>query len=89
MNKRDLKKLIKSELIELLFKLQKKLANKKPQIVIVDNTEKPISESLMRKPIPTPRKSIKDMVRNYEENTILHHPSNFRMITNLKNQFQF
>ena len=41
MNKRDLKKLTKGQLIKLLLKQEKK----KPKVVIVDDT----------KPVPTPR----------------------------------
>ena len=41
MNKRDLKKLSKSQLIKMLLKQEKK----KPEIIVVDDT----------KPVPTPR----------------------------------
>ena len=54
MNKSDLEKLSKAELIDLLL-------NKKTK----------------RKPIPTPRKSVKQMVTNYEKNIILP-PTEFR-----------
>ena len=53
MNKSDLEKLTKSQLIELL-----KQNNKKPN----------------RKPVPTPRKSVKQMVQDFEENIILPPP---------------
>ena len=53
MDKRDLKKLSKSELIKLLLKQQK------PKIIIVDDT-KPSPKQ--RRPVPAPRKSVKDMV---------------------------
>ena len=65
MNKRDLKKLSKSELIKLLLKQE----NKKPEIIVVDDT-KPIPKLRTykpRPPIPTHRKSIKQMVQDYEE----------------------
>ena len=45
MNKRDLKKLSKSQLIKLLLKQEKK----KPEIIVVDDT----------KPVPAPRNSVK------------------------------
>ena len=48
MNKSDLKKLSKAELIDLLLKNQQK-----------------------RKPIPTPRRSVQQMVTDYEQNIII------------------
>ena len=69
MNKRDLKKLSKSELIKLLLKLEKK----KPKIIVVDDT-KPVPAPRTykpRPPVPTPRKSVKQMAKEYEENVIL------------------
>ena len=71
MNKKNLKKLSKSELINLLLKQDKK---NKPKIIIVDDT-KPITKR--RSPIPTPRKSVKQMAKEYEENIILP-PQEFR-----------
>ena len=64
MDKKDLEKLSKSELIKLLLKQQK------PKIIVVDDT-KPVPAQ--RRPIPTPRtyKSVKDMVQQYEDNIIL------------------
>ena len=53
MNKKNLKKLSKSELIKLLLK-----------------QDKPVK----RRPVPTPRKSVKQMVKQYEENIILPPP---------------
>ena len=50
MNKRDLKKLSKSDLIRMLYKQEKK----KPEIIIVDDT-KPIPKPRTYKPVPTPR----------------------------------
>ena len=67
MDKASLKKLSKSELIKLLLKQEKK----KPEIIVVDDT-KPVPAQ--RRPIPTPRKSVKDMVKKYEENIILPPP---------------
>ena len=64
MNKKDLKKLSKSELIKLLLK-----QDKKP--VPAPRTVKPI------RPIPTPRKSVNQMVQDYENNIILP-PLEFR-----------
>ena len=68
MDKASLKKLSKSELINLLLKQQK------PKIIIVDNT-KPSPKP--RRPVPTPRKSVKDMVKEYEDN-IISPPPQFR-----------
>ncbi|XP_068704228.1 uncharacterized protein [Montipora foliosa] len=64
MNKKDLKKLSKSELIKLLLK-----QDKKP--VPAPRTVKPI------RPIPKPRKSVNQMVQDYENNIILP-PLEFR-----------
>ena len=63
MDKKNLEKLSKSELIELLLKQQK------PKIIVEDAT----------KPVPAPRtyKSVKDMVQQYEDN-IIQPPSEFR-----------
>ena len=68
MDKASLKKLSKSELINLLLKQQKK-----PKIIIVDDT-KPSPKP--RRPVPTPRtyKSVKDMVQQYEDNIIIPPP---------------
>ena len=79
MNKRDLKKLSKSELIKLLSKHEEK----KPEIIIIDD-HKPIPELRTYKPVPThrrptqtPRKSVKQMVQEYQEN-IIPPPTQFR-----------
>ena len=64
MNKKDLKKLSKSELIKLLLK-----QDKKP--VPAPRTVRPI------RPIPAPRKSVNQMVQDYENNIILP-PLEFR-----------
>ena len=69
MDKASLKKLSKSELINLLLKQEKK-----PKIIIVDDT-KPSPKP--RRPVPTPRKSVKDMVQQYEDN-IINPPPKFR-----------
>ena len=66
MNKTSLKKLSKSELINLLLKQEKK-----PKIIIEDDT-KPVPAR--KRPIPTPRKSVKDMVQQYEDNIIIPPP---------------
>ena len=68
MNKASLKKLSKSELINLLLKQEKK-----PKIIIEDDT-KPVPAR--KRPIPTPRKSVKDldMVQQYEDNIIIPPP---------------
>ena len=65
MNNSNLKKLSKSELIKLLLKLNAR----KP----MDN--EPVTKP--RRPIPTPRKSVKDLVKEYEDN-IISPPPQFR-----------
>jgi len=79
MDKKNLKKLSKSELIKLLLKREKK----KPEIIILDDN-KPIPESrtykpvpTQRRPIPKPHKSVKQMVQEYQEN-IIPPPAQFR-----------
>ena len=74
MDKKNLKKLSKSELINLLLKQHK------PKIIIVDDT-KPVPTPRTYKPVParkrpilTPRKSVKDMVQQYEDNIIIPPP---------------
>ena len=75
MNKKDLKKLSKSQLINLLLKQ----SVMKPKIIVVDDTKpvpaprtyKPVPAPRTykpRPPIPTPRKSVKQMVQDYENN---------------------
>ena len=86
MKKKDLEKLTKDQLIELLLK------QKKPKVVIVDDTKPtrlnrppPIPEVAQRikptppprtgkwenvKPKPVPRKSVKQMVKEYEDHII-------------------
>ena len=64
MEKKDLKKLTKGQLIKLLLKQEKK----KPKVVIVDDT-KPVPTPRTYKsrlPVPTPRKSVNDMVQFFE-----------------------
>ena len=88
MNKRDLEKLSKAELIKMVKKLQKKA--KKPKIVIVDDdyrpfpppgTYKPIpapsANETIKKPVPKPSKSVKQMVDEYKD-LILPPPPQFR-----------
>ena len=64
MNKEDLNKLSKSKIIKLVLNLYKKLEENR------DNY-KP------RRQIPTPRKSVKQFVKEYEEN-IIPPPPKFR-----------
>ena len=64
MDKKDLKKLTKGQLIKLLLKQEKK----KPKVVIVDDT-KPVPTPRTyksRPPVPTPRKSVNDMIQFFE-----------------------
>ena len=70
MDKASLKKLSKSELINLLLKQHK------PKNIIVDDT-KPVPTPRTYKPVPAPRKSVKDMVQQYEDN-IISPPPEFR-----------
>ena len=74
MDKKNLKKLSKSELINLLLKQHK------PKIIVVGDTKpvptpriyKPVPAR--KRPVPTPRKSVKDMIQQYEDNIILPPP---------------
>ena len=87
MNKKELKKLSKSQLIEKLLKLEKSM--KKPDVIIVDDTKPvpakrnfiipPPPQFRNRRPIPMPRtrKSLKSMIDAYENNIILP-PLEFR-----------
>ena len=70
MNKSDLEKLSKSELIKLIIK-----QNTKP--VPAPITKRPVPAPRAVRPIPAPRKSVQQMVQNYEENIILP-PLEFR-----------
>ena len=79
MNNSDLKNLTKSQLINLLLKqnaeIQKLLqANQQQQ-----QQQQPKNDDNVqpRRPIPTPRKSVKQMVQDYEDNIILP-PVEFR-----------
>ena len=82
MNKRDLSKLTKSQLINLLLKqdleikkFQSKNVKQQPKN---DNIILPPPEFMDDyKPIPKPRKSVKQMVQDYEDNIILP-PLEFR-----------
>ena len=65
MKESSLKKLSKSQLINLLLQQNMKLQPKN------DDNVKP------RRPVPTPRKSVKQMVQEYEDNIILP-PLEFR-----------
>ena len=64
MNKSYLEQLSKSELIELLLRKNKL-------------TTAPRTKKMVERPIPTPRKSVKQMVREYEDN-IIPPPLEFR-----------
>ena len=59
MQEKDLKKLTKGQLIELLLKQEKK----KPKVVIVDDT-KPVPTP--RPPVPTPRNKVNQLVQFFE-----------------------
>ena len=79
MNKGDLKKLSKNQLIKLLMEREVK----KPKVVIVDDTKPTRPTPPPRtgkwenvKPKPVPRKSVKQMVKEYED--IIQQPEQFR-----------
>ena len=64
MDKKSLKKLTKSQLINLLLQRENE-----PKVAIVADT-KPVPKPKRyepRQPVPTPRKSVKQMVKDYEE----------------------
>ena len=67
MNKSDLKKLSKSQLIQMLLKQDLEMKKFKLRNIKQNND----------KPIPAPRKSVKQMVQEYEDNIILP-PLEFR-----------
>ena len=67
-NLKNLKNLSKSELINLILKQQKSK-------IIVEDKTKPSPKPM--RPVPTPRKSVKDMVQQYEDN-IISPPPEFR-----------
>ena len=72
MNKSNLKKLSKSELIKLLLKQEKK----KPEIIIVDDMKSvPIAAPRTKKPAVTPRKSVKELVDYFERQRLPAPPS--------------
>ena len=64
MDKASLKKLSKLELINLLLKQKN---------IIVDDT-KPVPTQRIYKPVPASRKSVKSMVKQYEDNIIIPPP---------------
>ena len=64
MNKRSLSNLTKSQLINLLMKQNLEI-------------KQLLQQNMQQQPIPAPRKSVKQMVQDYEENVILP-PSEFR-----------
>ena len=79
MNKSSLSDFTKSQLINLLLKqnaeikvLLQQCTNPQPT-----NDQKPVPKPRTTKPIPVPRKSVKQMVQDYEENIILP-PLEFR-----------
>ena len=67
-NLKNLKNLSKSELINLVLKQQKSK-------IIVEDKTKPSPKPM--RPVPTPRKSVKNMVQQYEDN-IISPPPEFR-----------
>ena len=68
MDKASLEKLSKSELINLILKQQKSK-------IIVEDKTKPSPKPM--RPVPTPRKSVKAMVQQYEDN-VISPPPQFR-----------
>ena len=75
MNKKDLKKLSKSQLINMLLKR----SVKKPEIIIVDDY-KPVPAPRTYKPVPKPRKSVKQMVQDYEDNKTVPTPRTYKPV---------
>ena len=70
MNKRDLKKLSKNQLIKLLMEREEK----KPKIIVVDDT-KPVPTPRTyksRPPVPTPRNKVNQLVQ-FSKTNQLHH----------------
>ena len=76
MEKKDLKKLSKSQLIKMLLKQEKK----KSEIIVVDDTKPTPPPRTGKwknvKPKPVPRKSVKQMVKEHE--AIIQPPEQFR-----------
>ena len=76
MEKKDLKKLSKSQLIKMLLKQEKK----RSEIIVVDDTKPTPPPRTGKwknvKPKPVPRKSVKQMVKEYE--AIIQPPEQFR-----------
>ena len=73
MNARNLHNLTKSQLINLLIKQNSEIQKLLPQNIQQEPIQTPITE----KPIPPPRKSVKQMVQDYEDN-IIEPPLEFR-----------
>ena len=71
MNTRDLKNLTKSQLIRLLIKQNLEI---KELLQQNKNKFKPVPKPRTTKPVPFPRKSVKQMVQDYEDNIILPPP---------------
>ena len=79
MDKRTLLKQTKSQLINLLLKQNleiKKLLQKNMKLQ-PKNDNKPVPATRTKKPVPLPRKSVKQMVQDYEDN-IIRPPLEFR-----------
>ena len=70
MNKKDLKKLSKSELIKLLLKQEKK----NTKFIFMDDS-KPVAAPRIKKPAVTPRKSVKELVDYFESQRLPAPPS--------------
>ena len=64
MNTRSLSNLTKSQLISLLIKQNLEIK----QLLQQNMQQQPIPTQITEKPIPAPRKSVKQMVQDYEEN---------------------
>ena len=80
MNKSDLKKLSKSQLIQLLLKQDLEMKKFESRNIKQNNDNIILPPEKFRddyKPIPAPRKSVKQMVQDYEDN-IIQPPSEFR-----------
>ena len=80
MNKSDLKKLSKSQLIQLLLKQDLEMKKFESRNIKQNNDNIILPPEKFRddyKPIPAPRKSVKQMVQDYEDN-IIQPPPEFR-----------
>ena len=77
MNTNTLQNLTKDQLIELILKQNKKIKILAQKRQINDVIQPPLEFRDDHKPIPAPRKNVKQMVQEYEDN-IIQPPLEFR-----------